>query len=174
MHGMLILLWIEDLAKTASDSDFIINTNWQWKRGNAWCWTLSHVYFGNFGRGAILIMSVLLFYITYGWRGLIFCFQKRLLQSKIFQARFRAFEVLLLRSFLYKRLSTINFGNSSQKHCVIAFLKVLPKPLTWFWGQLFLYSENWKTKSKEIAKLVAGLISERKSLYSFEPPLIFK
>ena len=106
MHGMLILLWIEDLAKTASDSDFIINTNWQWKRGNAWCWTLSHVYFGNFGRGAILIMSVLLFYITYGWRGLIFCFQKRLLQSKIFQARFRAFEVLLLRSFLYKRLST--------------------------------------------------------------------
>ena len=29
---------------------------------------------------------------------LIFCFQKRL-QSKIFQARFRAFKVLLLRSF---------------------------------------------------------------------------
>jgi hypothetical protein len=52
-----------------------------------------------------------LFYIHYyGWRGLIFCFQK-ILQSKIFQARFRAFKVLLLRSFLYKQFSTINFGN---------------------------------------------------------------
>jgi hypothetical protein len=48
------------------------------------------------------INNVSIIILHYLWvTRLIFCFQKRLLQSKIFQARFRAFEVLLLRSFLY-------------------------------------------------------------------------
>ena len=107
-----------------------------------------------------------LFYINYGWRGLIFCFQKRV-QSKIFQARFRAFKVcwfnFFIQTVLYQfwKLSSCfqktftkwcyqTDSSSSKKHCVMAFLKVLPKRFTRFWAQLFLYSENCKTKSKHL------------------------
>jgi hypothetical protein len=137
-----------------------------------------------------------LFYINYGWRGLIFCFQKRL-QSKIFQARFRAFKVLLLRSFLYKQFSTIKFGNffvvlkkifmkwyltirtlDHHKNTALSrFWKFRPNVWPDFEGNiLFLYSENWK-KVEKFAKPAACLISNfsmRKSLYSLESPLIFK
>ena len=52
---------------------------------------------------------------------LIFCFQKlKRLQSKIFQARFRAFKVLLLRSFytnssLLSILETLLFSKKIMK-----------------------------------------------------------
>jgi hypothetical protein len=130
-HGMLILMWIEDLWPHLTVILLSTPINWQWKRWNACLMLYSKpCLFWNILVEALYKCPVLLlFYIKYGSRHpVIFCFQKRI-QSKIFQARFRALKVLLLRSFLYKQLSTINFGNSSQKHYVIAFLKVLPKPV---------------------------------------------
>ena len=132
----------------------------------------------------VLDSTPCLFYINYGWRGLIFCFQKRR-HSKIFQAIFRAFKVLLLRSFLYKQFSIINFANFFvvfknklwndtllRKDCVIAFLIFLSKGQTFYliFRAIISILRKLENKVERFDKLVACLFSMRKSLYSLESP----
>jgi hypothetical protein len=129
--------------------------------------------------------------INYGWCGLIFCFQKRL-QSKIFQARFRAFKVLLLRSF-YTNSSLLSIletfccfqkllWNDTSPYKLELVAKTLRYRVFESFTQTFYLIlravisilRKLENKVEKFSKSVACLFSMRKSLYSLESPLIFK